>query len=351
MTLCMRAHFAQADEVVREALGVRFTAAQLRVERGGRVAFERAYGFTDASQASPTYVTTRFDLASLTKPFVACAALREIAAGRLSLDGSLLDILPEWRGDEHEPISLRMLLAHVSGMQSGADYRLLLNDAVERYALARPLADAPRERVIYSDLGFIVLGMILERSTGRSSASVIADVAAELDARTLGYRPHVRESAEIPATEEDAWRGRVRGFVHDEKAYLMGGVAGHAGLFGSARDVALLAEAFLGPQHGRLTKLLPEELVRESLVKQAEDDFLGRGLGWMLAKGGENSCGAAMRPGTFGHTGFTGTCVWVDPSRDAQVAFLTNAVYFGRSDMRLLRAEVCDAAIAELDAC
>jgi CubicO group peptidase (beta-lactamase class C family) len=346
-----RAAFEQADAVVREALGVRFTAAQLRVERFGRAMFERAYGFTDASRTSPTYGTTRFDLASLTKPFVACAALREVATGRLSLDGSLLGILPEWRGDAHEPISLRMILAHVSGMQSGADYRTLFNENVERYALSRPLVAEPRERVIYSDLGFIVLGTILERTTGRSLSSLIADMSNEMDARTLGYRRQAWEIAQIPATEDDARRGRVRGYVHDEKADFMGGVAGHAGLFGSALDIALLTEAFLGPLHGRSTTLLPAALVRESLVKQAEDELLGRGLGWMLKKRDDNSCGALMRPGTFGHTGFTGTCVWADPSRDAQVVFLTNAVYFGRSDLRELRATVCDAAIAELDAC
>lgn len=348
--MCKGAAFERADGIVREALGVRFTAAQLRVECSGRAAFERAYGFTDASRSSPTYATTRFDLASLTKPFVACAALREVATGRLSLDGSLLGILPEWRGDAHEPISLRMLLAHVSGMQSGADYRTLFNEEIERYALLRPPVAAPRERVIYSDLGFIVLGTILERSTRRSLSSLIADIGTDLDARTIGYRPRPREFAEIPATEEDARRGRVRGFVHDEKADMMGGVAGHAGLFGSACDVALLAEAFLGPLHGRTTRLLAVGLARESLVKQAEDELLGRGLGWMLKKRDDNSCGTLMRPGTFGHTGFTGTCVWADPSRDAQVIFLTNAVYFGRSDLRELRAAVCDAAIAELDA-
>jgi CubicO group peptidase (beta-lactamase class C family) len=215
----------------------------------------------------------------------------------------------------------------------------------------RPLVAAPRERVVYSDLGFIALGAVLERSTGRSLSALIARLREELGAESLGYCPSAREIADVPATEEDAWRGRVRGFVHDEKAYLMGGVAGHAGLFGSARDVALLTEAFLGPLCGRPTTLLPENLVRESLVKQAEDDLLGRGLGWMLKKRDDNSCGARMRPGTFGHTGFTGTCAWADPSRDAQVVFLTNGVYFGRSDSRDLRAAVCDAVIEESDAC
>jgi serine-type D-Ala-D-Ala carboxypeptidase len=345
-----RMRFARADEIVRTALGTRFTAAQLRVECGGRVLFEVAYGFTDAARTLPVHVTTRFDLASVTKPFIACAILCEIVAGRLSLDDSLVGILPEWRDCAHEVISLRMLLAHISGMQSGADYRMLLNDSVVRYALTRQLFAAPSERVIYSDLGFIALGVILERVRGCSLAVLIERMAQEAGANAVGYRPRACEVAGIPATEEDSWRGRVRGVVHDEKAYLMGGTAGHAGLFGTARDVALLAEAFLGPMCGREATLLPEGMVRDALSEQAEDALLRRGLGWMLKKRDDNSCGARASRATFGHTGFVGTCVWADPARDAQIVFLTNAVYFGRWDIRDLRIAVCDAVLEELDA-
>ena len=142
-------------------------------------------------------------------------------------------MLPEWqdaaRGDH-----ARMLLAHDSGMNSGADYRTMLGENVERFALERDLVAEPGERVIYSDLGFIALGALLERIAGTSFPSL----AARTFAAAAGFSPAGRERAAIPATEEDAWRGRVQGFVHDEKAYLMGGVAGHAGLFGTAGDVA-----------------------------------------------------------------------------------------------------------------
>lgn len=344
-------HCERADALVRQALDARFTAAVLRVERGGQAVFERAYGFVDQTRTTPVYACTRFDLASLTKPFVATLALREVAAGRLCLDSDLLELIPEWRGREHAPISLRMLLAHVSGMQSGADYRTLFNDSVERFTLTRALLAAPRERVIYSDLGFIALGTLLERLTRRSLPALIGELAEELDSRTLGYRPRLQERGKVPATEEDAWRGRVRGVVHDEKAYLLNGVAGHAGLFGAACDVAALVEAFLGPVHGRSSKLLPSKLAVEAISEQSEDDVLRRGLGWMLKKREDNSCGTRMGAGTFGHTGFTGTCAWADPTRDAQIVFLTNAVYFGRSDLREVRASICDAVIEELDAC
>ncbi len=343
--------FERADALVRTAQRKRFTAAQLRVEHRGSVVFERAYGtLDDTADALPATVATRFDIASLTKPFVAAAVLREIAAGRLTLDASLCDLLPEWRGAAHAPITVRMLLAHVSGMQSGAHYSTLLNESVEHFSLTRPLVAAPREKVIYSDLGFIALGVILERLRGRSLSALLEETARALGAASVGYRPRAEDIAKIPATEHDAWRGRVRGTVHDEKAHLMNGVAGHAGLFATAADVAVLAEAFLGPACGRPNPFLPAELVREALAEQAEDEMLYRGLGWMLRKREENSCGELMRRGAFGHTGFTGTCVWVDPSRDLQIVLLTNAVYHGRSDLRAVRASICDAVTAAIDA-
>ena len=167
-------------------------------------------------------------------------------------------------------------------------------------------------------------------------------------AGSTAYRPRGRERLAIPATESDAWRGSVQGLVHDEKAYLCNGVAGHAGLFGDARDVALLGEWYLAALHGRPTPL-ERGLAREALREQAWDPILRRGLGWALKTNDENSCGAGMSPDTFGHTGFTGTCVWVDPQRDLNVVLLTNAVHHGRSDTRAIRAAVCDAAVAAVD--
>ena len=136
--------------------------------------------------------------------------------------------------------------------------------------------------------------------------------------------------------------------MHDEKAYLCNGVAGHAGLFGDARDVALLGEWYLAALRGRPTPL-DAGLAREAVREQAWDPVLRRGLGWALKTSAENSCGARMSPDTFGHTGFTGTCAWVDPARDLNVVLLTNAVHHGRSDTRAIRAAVCDAAVAAVD--
>jgi CubicO group peptidase (beta-lactamase class C family) len=320
-------NFRRVDEALRSACGTEYTGAVARIEHRGRVVFERAYGTTrDDALAKPVYCDTRFDLASLTKLFVATLALQLVAEGRLNLDAPLWHVLPEWKAGDRASITARMLLAHDSGMDSGADYRSILDRNVERFALNAKLLAAPGERVIYSDLGFIVLGAAIERVTGRSLAVLAAAAFGESPA----YRPKRAERSSIPATEADAWRGRVQGFVHDEKAYLMNGVAGHAGLFGTAKDVAAMTESYLAALHGRASATLPGALVREALAEQAADPVLRRGLGWALKTSGQNSCGRWMDRSAFGHTGFVGTCVWADPVRDLQGVLLSNAVYFGR---------------------
>jgi len=319
--------FPRVQEVLESARSIEYTGAVARIEHRGKPVFERAYGMTrDDAMAKPVYCDTRFDLASLTKLFVATLALQLVADGTLTLDEPLSQTLPEWKNTNRATITLRMLLAHNSGMNSGADYRAILDENVERFALnSEPLA-RPGERVIYSDLGFIVLGVASERAAGLS----LNALARRTFGGSLGFRPRLSERAAIPATEEDAWRGRVAGFVHDEKSYLMGGVAGHAGLFGTAADVAALTESYLAPLSRGRPATLPTNLIREATQEQAADAVLRRGLGWALKTTNDNSCGRWLDRASFGHTGFVGTCVWADPVRDLQGVLLTNAVYFGR---------------------
>jgi CubicO group peptidase (beta-lactamase class C family) len=169
-----RPAFNRVEEVMHSGIGSEFTGAVARIEHRGRVVFERAYGTTRNDRfAKPVYCDTRFDLASLTKLFIATIALRLAGERRLELDGPLPDVVPEWRDTPHEAITLRMLLAHNSGMNSGADYRAILNENVERVALTAPLLAPPGERVLYSDLGFIVLGVVLERAARESLAALL----------------------------------------------------------------------------------------------------------------------------------------------------------------------------------
>lgn len=344
--LALSRAFERVDSVLRDACGTQFTGAVARIEHQGLLRFERAYGVTRSDDlARPVYGDSSFDLASITKIFVTTLALRAVQQGLLHLDEPVSRHFTEWRGTSHEPITLRMLLAHNSGMNSGADYRQLLGFNVVRYTLERELVATPGERVIYSDLGFIAIGELLARIYGRSLAALLRGLGTQAH-----YLPEYAQWNAIPATEEDAWRGRVQGFVHDEKAYLMGGVAGHAGIFGSARDVAWLAEQYLAPLCGRKADgVVRADVAREAVREQAPDPVLRRGLGWALKTSDDNSCGRLLSMETFGHTGFVGTCVWADPSRDCSGVLLTNSVYFGRKDTRELRAAFYEALIDDLD--
>jgi CubicO group peptidase (beta-lactamase class C family) len=315
-----------------EHLRTRYSAAVVRVERGGRVVYERAVGTLRDDDGGSVYADTRFDLASITKVFVSTVALALVARGALALDAPLIG-----------PITLRMILAHTGGFRSGADYRTLFDEHIETFALGEPLVASPGERVVYSDLGFIALGAVLARVTGIALEPLVEGELRALGSERVTFARHARGEA-IPATERDAWRGLVQGRVHDEKAALAGGVAGHAGLFGNALGVARLGEWYLAPIHGRPSPL-PPALAAAATAEQAADPVLRRGLGWALKTSDENSCGALMSPATFGHTGFTGTCIWVDPLRDLNVVMLTNAVHYGRHDLRAVRAAICDAAV------
>lgn len=324
--------------MLADACGSEFTGAVARVAYRGELVFENAYGRTRSdATAQPVYRDTRFDLASITKIFVSTRALELVQSGAVTLDESLIRWIPEWKDSPHAPITLRMLLAHTAGMNSGADYRQLLDSNVIDFALRRELVEEPGERVIYSDLGFITIGALLERIHGQSLQGMIP-----------GYAPPRALWPCIPATEDDGWRGRVQGFVHDEKAFLMGGVAGHAGIFGTAADVSALAERYLGPLHGR-PGMLDRRIIDEAIAEQASDAVLRRGLGWALKTSDQNSCGRWFSHASFGHTGFVGTSVWADPAADVNAVLLTNSVYFGRNDTRDLRAAFYEAVFEDLN--
>ncbi len=333
------------NDLLARELYARYSAAVVRIERGGTLVYERAAGTLRSDGGGATYVDTRFDLASITKVFMATVALRLVARGTLALDTPLVDVIPEWRATAHAPITLRMILAHTAGFRSGADFRTLFAENVEAFALREPLVAVPGERVVYSDLGFLALGVVLARASGRALETLVEHEVHALGAGGVTFARRL-DPVTIPATERDAWRGLVQGRVHDEKAALAGGVAGHAGLFGDARSVAQLGEWYLGPLHGRPSPL-PAALAHAAIAEQAYDPVLRRGLGWALKTSAANSCGDAVSAETFGHTGFTGTSIWVDPVRDLSIVILTNAVHYGRTDLRDVRVALADAAVAE----
>ncbi len=172
-----------------------------RAQRPRRVRARR--GTLRDDGGGPVFVDTRFDLASITKVFVATVALVLVARGTLTLDGPLAPLVAEWRGGAHAPITLRQILAHSAGFRSGADYRTLLDENVERFAVSAALVAAPGERVVYSDLGFIALGVVLARAAGRPLRALVEQELRGFGARRTTFATAVREA--VRATERDDW--------------------------------------------------------------------------------------------------------------------------------------------------
>ncbi len=303
------------------------------------------------TDAAPVQADTIFDLASLTKVIATTSlVMTQCERGVFALDDSVERHLPAWPGVAGTT-TIRDLLAHCSGLPAYLPlYQTLAGRAAFEDAIGRtPRAYPPRQASVYSDLGFMLLGFMIDDVSGLSPAftTMWTRIGAGED---LQYEPPARWRARTAPTEMDPWRGRMlQGEVHDENAAALGGVAGHAGLFGTAPAVGVFARHLLQVLDGR-AGLYRAETVR--LFSTRRDDLPGssRALGWdtMLPT---SSCGRRMSPRAFGHTGFTGTSLWIDPDRGVYVVLLTNRVYPSRHNdgIATLRPAVHDAVIAALD--
>lgn len=309
--------------------------------------------FTDAlghSAVEPYRVTNKldtiYDLASLTKPLVTgllCA--RRIELGELTLDSSVSHYLPEFDRTDKSMITIRELLTHSAGLPAWRPLYVLAEDEAERAAGAianLDLEHKPGTRVLYSDLGFIALGILLSRLTGHPLADMARhEIFEPLGLRQTFFNPEVALQTGIAACEtgnayerdmyEQSGAGvyenlRTRviwGEVHDGNAYFLGGDAGHAGLFSSAPDVFLLAQQFL-PE---LTKLLAPRtcsLFRTNMTPGLEES---RSLAWQLAETSDSTAGTDLPRDSFGHNGFTGTSLWIDPEHAQVFILLTNRTH------------------------
>jgi len=324
---------------LRDHRGRTFTAAVLMVASGGEPPIELAMGEPDPEEDhTDVTIETPFDLASITKIFTASAVLRLVANGNLHLDDPVKRYVEEFRGAGKAGVTVRHLLTHTSGLP--ALVRLFGPDAAPgdpwTAILSCALQDEPGARVEYSDVGFLVLGRLIETVTGQELRKAMRHLVLEpLGTEGVRYAP----CPAAPATEYDSWRERrIRGEVHDENCYVLGGASGHAGLFGRARDLLMLAQAYVN--RGR--RFLPPDLIAGARQEQARTEDERRGLGWKLRSPSPTASEHAFSAQTFGHYGFTGTALWIDPDRDLTVVLLTNRVYFGRDPVRiqLLRREV-----------
>lgn len=289
---------------------------------------------------------TIYDLASLTKPMVTgLLCSRRIELGELTLDSSVSHYLPEFDRTDKQMITIRELLTHTSGLPAWRPLYLLTDDQPDRAAGAIASLDLeykPGTRVIYSDLGFIALGILLERLTGQHLAQLAHhEIFEPLELKQTFFNPELALQTGIAACETgnayevdmckqigapvyaNSRQRLIWGEVHDGNAYFLGGAAGHAGLFSTASETLSIARQFLSLSSKLLT---PQTcmMFRQNMTPGLEE---ARSIGWQLAATKDSTAGSELPGDAFGHNGFTGTSVWIDPSHERMFILLTNRTH------------------------
>jgi len=315
---------------------------------------------------------TIYDLASLTKPLVTgmlCA--RRIELGELTLDSSVLHYLPEFERADKQMITVRELLTHTSGLPAWRPLYILAGDEPEGAAGAianLELEYKPGTRVVYSDLGFIALGILLERMTGHRLAELAQhEIFEPLKLKQTFFNPELALQTGIAACElgnsyeknmcnetgagdyANSRQRQIWGEVHDGNAYFLGGAAGHAGLFSTASEVFQLAQQFIA-QSSRLLNPQTCQLFRENMTPGLEE---ARSLAWQLAATKESTAGSDLPPDSFGHNGFTGTSLWIDAEHRRVFILLTNRTHVHElpfANINAVRRQFHSLSIAALSA-
>ena len=351
--------FEAARRVLEAAVAAQtFPAAAVDIGSSAGTLWQDALGAVAGDPVQPAAVDTPFDLASLTKVLATTTiVMRLTARGGLQLDEGVGAFFEEWRGADRVPVTVRDLLEHASGLPARlVDPPPSSRREFEHEICRIALEYAPRTRSIYSDLGFILLGFIAVQRGGATLAAQFEGVMVGLNAEPTYEQAHLltfaldpdtrRRAAPTLAMADDVRRGRTLvGEVHDNYAAALGGAAGHAGLFGTAPAVGLFARLVLRAARGdeRLPAPFTPTLVHAFTTKSSVPAS-SRALGWdtMLAA---SSCGSRMSAAAFGHVGFTGTSLWIDPERDRYFVLLTNRAGGGGTldEMRAVRRAFHDA--------
>ena len=350
------------ESVMSESTSSVFPTAQLEIRHRGEIVFSKAYGVLDPeTKLRPTQPDTLFDLASVTKLFVTSAFMTLVEEGKVSLDQSVQSVLPNFNGarpiqgyedplkwgsfvsvsDEQgtidtATITFRHLLIHNSGLPA---WRPLFQqpdaESAKRMAITTHFSYRTGTKVVYSDIGLILLGTAIEKITNQKlDDAVYSRVTVPLSLTHTRYLPISNLQSPIsnvaPTEFDNQWRKRrIVGEVHDENAYRLGGVSGHAGLFSNATDVAALGQSFLSHV------LLDVKTIDEMTSLQSQFNATRRGVGFVLWSPDPEASGNPFSQRAYGHTGFTGTSLWIDPERELVVACLTNEVYNGRENRKL----------------
>lgn len=322
---------ARARPIAEAAIGSLCTACVVRVERRGEID-EVAVGTLcpdeRAGPDAPCTVDALFDLASLTKLATTALALSFVREKVLALDTPFRELVADFRGGRKDDVTLAHVLTHTAGLAWWLPLWKEVRTVEEAAwrAAQEPLAQA-LGTFTYSDLGYVMLTQGLATIGGRPFAELVRDrVLLPVEALNADFGPRLSERC--VATEEDTeWRKRrLRGEVHDENAFSVGGVSGHAGLFGTAADVAAIARVF------RDGAVIGNDLAALARTEHVKEKNVRRGLGLALRAPDGPMVGRHFSVDAWGHTGFTGTSLWVDPQLDLTVVLLTNRVYFGRGN-------------------
>jgi CubicO group peptidase (beta-lactamase class C family) len=328
------------------ALEIGRSTGPVRTWSLGRVAFD--------DDAAPLTTAALFDLASLTKVMATTAtAVRLVERGELGLEDPLERWLPDWPAARAHQLVVADLLAHCSGLPAHAElYRSATSlETFVEAIIALPLEYRPRTKAVYSDPGFIMLDYVLRQVTGLDASARFDWIPDAVGVRRadLGFRPDAGERARAVPTGWDPWRARwLQGEVHDANAAALGGAAGHAGLFGMLGATGAFSRVVLTALRGRDGPLGAADTLRRFAEPTAIPGS-SRALGWDTMRA-TSSCGSRMSPSAIGHTGFTGTSIWIDHERDVYVVLLTNRV-IGRAsarDMLEFRRAVHDLAVETL---
>jgi CubicO group peptidase (beta-lactamase class C family) len=326
----MASDFAAARQILQRGVADRaFPAATIEVGNSQQPLWREAFGgLTFAPESPRTSGDTVFDLASLTKVLATTTlVMRQVERGVLSLDDPVAHHLATWRDEGPVVVTIRDLLSHCGGLPAHVPfYRDHQGRAAYESAIVRtPRAYEPRTTSVYSDLGFMLLGFILD---------AVAPLATQFDTlraqmgnvQDLQFNPPAIWMPRTAPTRLDPWRQRLLiGEVDDDNAWALGGTAGHAGLFGVVGSVGECARHLLQVLAGRIGAFT-QETARTFVTRRTEILGSSRALGWdtMLPT---SSCGTRLSPQSFGHVGFTGTSLWIDPQRSIYVALLTNRVH------------------------
>ncbi|HSL70222.1 MAG TPA: serine hydrolase domain-containing protein [Longimicrobiales bacterium] len=341
----------EVDRLIDEAIANGVTpGAALAIGRHGKLVRLRGYGYLDWEGETKATASTIYDISSLTKVAgTTIGIMRHVESGLIRLDDRVYRHLRWWpRKGRAGRVTIRHLLAHTSGLPAGVDLERrgrTRSQRIRSIAKLRFVSEPGRE-ANYSDLGMIVLGAILEQKQGRRLDSYLRErVFQPLGLRETLFRPAEDAShllGRTAPTEVNAYSGvAVHGVVHDPLAAALDGVAGHAGLFSSARDLAVISQKLLDTARSRRSAIVKPATLK-LFTRRGRDD---RGLGWDLASGDDSPAGQYLSASTFGHTGFTGTSIWIDPELDLFIVLLTNRLHPSASNVGhiLLRRQVHDA--------